>query len=384
MHLQHPALPRVVATVLSCLALGPAGCANRFDADTADPRGGNLVGGRAAVVYSSRYEIDLAGLEKTHPFDIHKYGRIARTLVRDGYLAAPDFFVPPEVTRDQLLLVHTPEYLASLRSPKQVARYLESKPMKILPARSLDQGVLRAFRYTTGGTIVAARWAMTCGLGINLGGGYHHAHPDHGEGFCVYADVPIAVRVLQQERRIRRALLVDLDVHQGNGNAVCFHGDDSVFTFSIHQANIYPVPKARSDRDVELLPPVDDDRYMDVLRHHLPDLIHSVRPDLVVLLAGVDTHRDDPLAQFSLTERGIVARDQYVVAQARQHDIPVLYVTSGGYSDHAWQIQYASIANLLRQFAGARPAADPAPNDDTRPIPPESRPNPADAPPTDR
>jgi len=346
---------RSLHLLLLALPLCPlccSGCMSRFDAATYRPRDGRLVNDAAAVVYSSRYEIDLAGLERFHPFDIHKYGRIARALVADGHLKPSDFFVPAEVTRDELLLAHTPQYLASLGSSKNVARHLESKGMKLLPARSLDEGVLATFRASTGGTIVAARQALRCGLGINLGGGYHHAHPDHGEGFCIYADVPIAVRVLQREGLIRRALLVDLDVHQGNGNAVCFTGDDDVFTFSIHEAGIYPVPKARSDLDVELSPPVDDERYLDVLKHHLPRVIRAAKPDLVVVLAGVDTYRDDPLAHFDMTARGIQDRDAYAVGQARERGIPVLYVTSGGYSPDAWQIQYRSIANLLATFAG--------------------------------
>jgi histone deacetylase 11 len=341
----------LIVGALTLLAIVSGGCAGTFDAATAEPRAGRLISGRAAVVYSSRYEVDLGGLEKLHPFDIHKYGRMARQLVRSGHMTTADFFVPPEVTREQLLLVHTPDYLKSLGSPKIVAGYLESKPIKMLPAKSLDQGMLRAFRTSTGGTLVAARWAMACGLGINLGGGYHHAQPDRGEGFCIYADVPIAIRSLQAEGRIETALLVDLDVHQGNGNAICFQGDDSVFTFSIHEADIYPMPKARSDLDVELRPPVDDARYLAVLEAHLPRLLDNVEPDLVVLLGGVDVYDGDPLAHFELTAQGIVARDEYVVRQARDRGIPVLYVTSGGYSKVAWKIQYQSIANLLTTFA---------------------------------
>jgi len=345
----------LLLVVLPLCPLCCSGCMSGFDAATYRPRDGKLISDAAALVYSSRYEIHLGGLEKLHPFDIHKYGRIARALVANGYLASSDFFVPAEATREELLLVHTPQYLASLRSSKNVARHLESKEMKLLPAKSLDEGVLAAFRASTGGTIVAARQATRCGLGINIGGGYHHAQPGRGEGFCIYADVPIAIRVLQREGLVRRALLVDLDVHQGNGNAVCFAGDDDVFTLSIHEADIYPVPKARSDLDVELRPPVDDERYMDVLKHHLPRVIRAARPDLVVVLGGVDTHRDDPLAHFGMTARGIQDRDAYAVGQARERDIPVLYVTSGGYSPDAWRIQYGSIANLLVKFAGVCP-----------------------------
>ena len=356
----RPAALANFALLSLLLVLCATSCTGGFDAATAAPRDGHLIAGRAAVVYSSRYEIDLGGLEKSHSFDIHKYGRMARALVAEGYLKSTDFYVPAEVTREQLLLVHTPQYLSTLGSSKAVSRYMESEAMKLLPAPLLDSGVLRAFRTSTGGTILAARQALVCGLGINLGGGYHHAHPDHGEGFCVYADVPIAVRVLQKEGLIRRVLLVDLDVHQGNGNAVCFAGDDDVFTFDIHEADIYPSPKAEADLNVPLVPPVDDQRYLATLRQHLPDLLTRTRPDLVVVLGGVDTYRDDPLAHFDLSLEGIVTRDEYAVGEARRRNLPVLYVTSGGYSDMAWVIQFRSIANLLVKFAGVVPTAPAA------------------------
>lgn len=343
--------------MLLSLAAALPGCGKSFNSLTAAPREGRPIGdGHAAVVYSSRYEVDLGGLEKSHSFDIHKYGRMARALVAYKYLRTSDLYVPREITREQMLLVHTPAYLDTLRSPKAVSRYMESKPMKLLPEPVLDSGVLRAFRTTAGGTLLAGRLALQCGLGINLGGGYHHAHPDHGEGFCVYADVPIAIRVLQKEKLVQRVLLVDLDVHQGNGNAVCFAGDDDVFTFDMHEEDIYPLPKAEADLNVPLPPHTSDAEYLTTLRKHLPGVIDRARPDLVVVLGGVDTYGGDPLANLDLSIEGIVARDEYAVGEARRRNLPVLYVTAGGYSQYAWFIQYSSIANLLARFAGISPA----------------------------
>ncbi|HOI55485.1 MAG TPA: histone deacetylase [Phycisphaerae bacterium] len=346
-----------VLVLMPFCAVSCSGCRTAFESATWDARAGRVLNGQAAVVYSSRYEIDLLGLEKSHSFDIHKYRRMAQALVAGGYLAPSDFFVPEEADEALLRLVHTPEYLANLRRSSYVARCLEQKAVAGLPGGVVDSRMLRAFRVTTGGTVLAARQAMRCGLGINLGGGYHHAHADRGEGFCVYADVPIAVRRLQRDGLVRRVLLVDLDVHQGNGNAAVFAGDAEVFTFSIHQENRYPHPKAESDLDRGLWPPVDDAAYMSVLAEELPPLLDSHRPELVVLLGGVDTYRDDPLAGFGMTAEGIVARDEYVVDQARRRGMAVLYVASGGYSEQAWRIQYASIGNLLRKFAGVEPSA---------------------------
>jgi histone deacetylase 11 len=347
--------------ILPFCAASCSGCRTAFESATWDARPGQLLNNRAAVVYSSRYEINLWGFEKRHSFDIHKYQRMAQALVAGGYLAASDLVVPDEADEATLQLVHSPQYLAALRQPSYVARCLELPAVAFLPRFVVDGRLLRAFRATTGGTLLAAQLAMQCGLGINLGGGYHHAHADRGEGFCVYADVPIAIRRLQGDGLVCRVLLVDLDAHQGNGNAVIFADDPDVFTFSIHQQSLYPHPKATSDLDRGLWPPVDDKAYMDVLAEELPPLLDSHRPDLVVVLAGVDTHRDDPLAGFSMTTEGIVARDEYAVGQARRRGIPVLYVTSGGYSRQAWQIQYLSIANLLEKFAGVVPTAQPEP-----------------------
>jgi histone deacetylase 11 len=345
--------------VLPYAMVSCSGCMTQFEAATFAARKGRLLNGRAAVVYSSRYEIDLGGLESKHAFDIHKYRRMAEALVSGGYLATSDFFVPAEVTPEELLLVHTPAYLETLGNPKAVARYLESKPVGALPQETMDSSILRAFRYSTGGTILAARLAMRCGLGINLGGGYHHAHADHGEGFCVYADIPLAVRALQRQGLARRVLVVDLDVHQGNGDARIFAGDEDVFTFDIHEADIYPQPKAKNDLDLPLRPPVDDARYMSVLAANLPRVLDAHKPELVILQGGVDTYGGDPLAHFGLSAAGIVARDAYVVGQARSRGLPVLYVTGGGYSAEAWRIQYHSIANLLEKFAEVRPQAQP-------------------------
>ena len=300
-----------------------------------------------ALVYSKRFEINLAGLERSHPFDVHKYSKIAKQLVKDGLVSTGNFQAPEELSREQMLLVHTPEYLESLKSSLAVARYLEAPLAAVLPALLIDRSLLRAFRHASGGTILAGRLALREGVAINIGGGYHHAKPEVGEGFCIYADIPIAIRLLQQEKLIRRVLVVDLDVHQGNGTAVCFRDDDSVFTFSMHQADIYPIPKEKGDCDVELQPGTDDETYLRILRQVLPGVIDRSRPDLVILQAGCDTLAGDPLADLCMTEEGIVRRDSYVVDRCAQRGIPVAMTLGGGYSRQAWRVQHASILRIL-------------------------------------
>jgi len=303
-----------------------------------------------AVVYSKKYQINLAGLERLHPFDIHKYSKIYNRLVADGILAAGEAHVPNELTREQILMVHTPAFLDSLKNPKTLARYLEAPVVGRLPAALLDRGMLRAFRRASGGTLLAARLALKHGIAVNIGGGYHHAKPGKGEGFCIYADMPITVKVLQKENLVRRVLIVDLDVHQGNGTIVCCRNDPNVYTFSMHQGTIYPHPKEKGSRDIELDAGTTDEEYLRILRKALPEVIAKSKPDLVILQAGCDTLKGDPLASLAMTQKGIVIRDAYVVDTCARRAIPVVMTTGGGYSKEAWKVQHASIANLLAKY----------------------------------
>jgi histone deacetylase 11 len=303
------------------------------------------------LVYSDNYLIRLMGLELLHPFDIHKYKKIHDRLVKDGLITTDQFFKPDEITREQILLVQSESLLASLRDKQTLAGYLEAPQLKILPLSMVDKGILRAFRYSSGGTLLAARMALQSGIGINLGGGYHHAKIDTGEGFCIYADVPIAIRCLQQEKLIERALVIDVDVHQGNGTAVCLRHDDSTFTFSMHETDIYPIPKEVSDWDEELPSGMQDEAYNNLLRSCLPRLFEKSRPDIVFVIGGCDTLAGDPLANLLMTEAGIVTRDQLIVDACAQHRVPVVLTLAGGYSPDAWHVQYASIKNLLQKYS---------------------------------
>jgi len=338
--------------------LAPGCIAPRSFRAVKQPRAGRAAGGRVAIVYSKHYQINMAGLERLHPFDIGKYAKIYLKLQTEGLIRPGDVFVPAPVTDEQVLLVHTPRFLASLRRPAAVARYLEAPAVAALPAGVVDAGLLGAFRHSTGGTIEAARRALKAGIAINIGGGYHHAKPHAGEGFNVYNDLAIAIRALRRQGLIRRALVVDLDVHQGNGTAEIFAGDDDVFTFSMHQGDIYPIPKARSDLDVELPAGMGDEAYLKLLRRHLGRVLGRARPDIVLLQAGCDTLGGDPLSGLRMTHEGIVRRDAMVIDACAAMDIPVVMTLGGGYGKGAWRAQYASIARTLRKYAlrGARRA----------------------------
>jgi histone deacetylase 11 len=219
-----------------------------------------------------------------------------------------------------------------------------------MPNALVDAALLNAFRHATGGTVLASRLALKHGIAINIGGGYHHAKPYQGEGFCVYADMPIAIRVLQKEKLIGRAMVIDLDVHQGNGTAVCFATDDSAFTFSMHQGNIYPIPKATSDLDIELKAGTNDEQFLSILDKNLGRAIDLANPDIIFLQAGCDTLKGDPLANLNMSLEGIVKRDAMVIDECVKRRIPIVMTLGGGYSKRAWEVQYASIARTLKKY----------------------------------
>jgi len=312
-----------------------------------------------AVVYSPEYLVDLWGLQRLHSFDVNKYRRIRLRLEQDGLLGETDIHRPAEATRDDLLLVHTPGHLERLKESHNVGQYLEVPLMAALPARVVDARVLKPFRFATGGTILAGRLALRHGLAVNIGGGFHHAKPDLGEGFNVYADISIAVRRLRSERLIGRAAVVDLDVHQGNGTATVFAADPAVFTFSMHEGDIFPIPKARSSLDVELPPGADDATCLGLLRRHLPAVLDASRPDIVFFQAGCDTLAGDPLANLAMSREGIVERDATVIDECVRRRIPLAMTLGGGYARDSWLVQFASIRRTIQTYGLARPTPQP-------------------------
>ncbi len=232
-------------------------------------REGRAMNDRVAIVYSKHYQINMGGFEQLHLHPI-RYDKTYLKLLTEGLIRPEDVFVPAPVTPEQILQVHSREFLDSLKDPKSVAQYVELPIVAMAPAKAIDAGLLSAMRHAVGGTIEAARQAVAHGIGINIGGGYHHAKPHAGEGFCIYNDLAIAIRTGQAEGLFRRVLVVDLDVHQGNGTALCFAGDEDVYTFSLHQWDIYPMPKATSDMDVNLPAGLGDEEYLNILAEHLP------------------------------------------------------------------------------------------------------------------
>jgi histone deacetylase 11 len=323
-----------------------------------------------AVVYSPGYLIDLGGLEKAHPFDIKKYQKIHDGLKSDGLLSDEQTFKPEPLTNDDLLLIHTQGYLDDLKQRTKIAQYLEARELLFAPV-SLERAVVAPFRRASGGTMLAARVALKVGIGVNIGGGYHHAKPDRGEGFCLFADVPIAIRKLQKEGLINRAVIVDVDVHQGNGTILCLENDDTTFTFSMHQQGIYPMPKEKGDLDVELRAGMNDVQYMQVLNKHLSNVLDDSKADICFIVGGCDTLKGDPLASLQMTKSGIVKRDHAIIEACVKRKIPVVLTLSGGYSPKAWESQYLSIKNLVETYklSDERPAVTKTKKEETAPKP---------------
>ena len=273
-------------------------------------------------VYSDDYWMLNVG---RHVFPIKKYRALYEKLLLLGARQAD--FVTPEPARDEdILLVHSSRYVKKLKTAS-----LSSAEIAMIELPFSMELVHFAW-LMTGGTILTARLALERGLAVHLGGGFHHAFHDHGEGFCVLNDVAVAVEALKQEGAAQRIMVVDCDLHQGNGTAHILSGKDYAFTFSIHQMDLYPSTKPPSTVDVGLWAGDGDEEYLAALRSHFPRLYQEYRPDLVIYLAGADPYEKDQLGSLRLTKDGLRRRDLIVIGEARRLRLPVAVVLAGGYA----------------------------------------------------
>jgi acetoin utilization deacetylase AcuC-like enzyme len=265
-------------------------------------------------------------LSPGHPFPMSKYPLLKARLLAEGLIAETDLMEPEVIELADLRLVHTPQYLDKLTtgtlSPAEIRR------LGLPWSDALWQRSLRA----CGGTLLASRMALERGLAANLAGGTHHAFADHGEGFCVLNDVAVTIEVLRREGRVARAVVIDLDVHQGNGTAAIFENCDEVFTFSMHGERNYPLKKMRSALDVPLADGVGDAEYLSALEQFLPQVLTDSRPELAFYVAGVDVAAGDRYGRLALTEEGIAARERYVLQLVRRAGIPLVITLGGGYA----------------------------------------------------
>jgi acetoin utilization deacetylase AcuC-like enzyme len=302
------------------------------------------------LVYSDDYYLPIGA----HVFPAEKYRRIHDRLLETGIAEASDFATPQPASDEDVLLVHTTQYVHKLKTGTLSAR--EELEMEVPYSPEL----VRAFWLAAGGSILAADYALQNRIAVNIGGGFHHAFPDHGEGFCMIHDVAVAIRRMQHDNKISRAMTVDCDVHQGNGTAVIFAGARmptgplpsttastvslaaparvrsahaaDVFTISLHQENNYPMWKPPSSIDVDLPDEIGDDDYLAWLDNALSSGLRQFEPELICYIAGADPYREDQLGGLSLTIEGLKRRDELVFRVAQARGIPVMVTFAGGYA----------------------------------------------------
>ena len=274
------------------------------------------------LVHHPNYDLNLG----PHVFPSQKFRLIQLMLLREGIAAPEDFVLPDEAADADLLRVHTPEWIGKLRTGTLTA----SEIMKLEVPYSPE--LARACWLAAGGSILAGQLALRDGFGCNLGGGFHHAYANHGEGFCAINDVAVAIRRLQADGAIRKAMVVDTDVHHGNGTAHIFRDDESVFTISIHQLNNYPGHKPPSNVDLNLADRVEDDEYLETLLPVVRESLEKFRPEIVFYVGGADPFCEDQLGGLMLTKKGLKERDRRVFEEARKRGVPVATTLAGGYA----------------------------------------------------
>jgi acetoin utilization deacetylase AcuC-like enzyme len=274
------------------------------------------------VVYHEDYDLHLGA----HVFPSQKFRLIRDALLADGVAGAEDFMIPELADDADVLRAHTEAWVGKLRGDKLSL----TERMRLEIPYSAE--TVRAFWLAAGGSILAGQCALADGFAANLTGGFHHAYADHGEGFCMIHDVAIAIRRLQADGAIRTAMVVDTDVHQGNGTAAIFSGDRSVFTLSIHQENNYPLPKEFSDLDIGLEDRTGDDKYLERLEKGLVASLEKFQPDIAFYVGGADPYREDQLGGLALTIEGLEARDRLVFEHLRKRGVPIAMTLAGGYA----------------------------------------------------
>ena len=306
------------------------------------------------LIYHDGYDLHLGA----HVFPSQKFRLIAEKLLADRIATNEDFVRPEAASDADILRVHTKDWVHKLKT----GTLTRSEEMKLEVPYS--QELVDAFWLAAGGTIAAAQVALRDGFGCNLGGGFHHAYPGHGEGFCAIHDVAVAIRRMQHDGAIRKAMVVDTDVHHGNGTAAIFSRDDSVFTLSIHQLNNYPSHKPASTLDLNMEDGVSDQEYLNALLPAVRHALDSFHPEMVFYVGGADPYREDQLGGLDISMHGLKERDQQVFEEVRKRMVPVVTTLAGGYARrledtiqiHANTIRAA--VEVIEKFPLARPAGN--------------------------
>jgi acetoin utilization deacetylase AcuC-like enzyme len=274
------------------------------------------------LVYHERYDLHLG----THVFPSQKFRLIHEMLLREGIATPEDFLRPDAASDEDILRVHTVDWVRKLKT----GTLTPSDVMKLEVPYSPE--LVEAVWLAAGGSILAAKTALRDGFGSNLGGGFHHAYPGHGEGFCAIHDVAVGIRRLQADGAVKKAMVVDTDVHHGNGTAAIFRNDATVFTISIHQENNYPAHKPPSSVDLNMADRVEDDEYLEALIPAMQKALEEFQPEILFYVGGADPYCEDQLGGLLLTKEGLTRRDRSVFEEARRRRIPVATTLAGGYA----------------------------------------------------
>ncbi len=274
------------------------------------------------LIYDDRYDLNLGA----HVFPSQKYRLVHERLLQDAIASQEDFLKPAPASDEDILRVHSQDYLYKLKT----GSLTRAEVMRMEVPYSAE--LIEACWLAAGGSILAARRALEDGFSANIGGGFHHAYPEHGEGFCVIHDVAVAIRKMQADGAIERAMVVDTDVHQGNGTAAIFGGDETVFTMSIHQEHNYPYPKPPSTVDVNLPDGMGDADYLAILEKYLHRSFEEFSPQLLFYVAGADPYQEDQLGGLALTMEGLARRDALVLGYAQRNQVPTAVTLAGGYA----------------------------------------------------
>ncbi|KAK9052825.1 hypothetical protein SSX86_029455 [Deinandra increscens subsp. villosa] len=304
---------------------------------------------KAPIIYSTSYDISFLGIEKLHPFDSSKWGRICGFLIANGILEKDRIVEPLEATKDDLLVVHSESYLNSLKSSLNVSIITEVPPVAAFPNCLVQKRVLHPFRKQVGGTILAAKLAKERGCAINVGGGFHHCCADRGGGFCAYADISLCIQYAFIRLNISRVMIIDLDAHQGNGHEKDFANDGRIYILDMYNPNIYPLDyEARRyiDQRVEVPSGTATEEYLMMLDEALQVAKNAFDPELVIYNAGTDILDGDPLGRLRISPHGVTIRDEKVFKFASDKNIPLVMLTSGGYMKSSAQVIADSIINL--------------------------------------
>ncbi len=265
-------------------------------------------------------------LPEGHRFPMEKYELLPQQLIYEGTIEESQLFMPSQMSEKDILLGHDPHYLEKLQTLN-----LTKSEIRVT-GFPLSKELIEREIHIMQGTLEAARFALAYGVSMNIAGGTHHAFSNRGEGFCLLNDLALTALILLHEQRIKKALIVDLDVHQGNGTAQMLQHESRVFTFSMHGANNYPIRKEQSDLDISLPDHTTDNYYLKTLTETLPKLVDQVQPDLILYQCGVDVLEEDQLGRLSLTLEGCKRRDQFVLNLAKENNIPLVAAMGGGYS----------------------------------------------------